>query len=72
MAQQNGKKNNTRKTTNKNVKKTKPRSSNKEFVLNKQLIAVILFAIIIFKKKANHNSENVSNDREGGAEEWKK
>ena len=47
MAQQNGKKNNTRKTTNKNVKKTKPRSSNKEFVLNKQLTAVILFAIAI-------------------------
>ena len=33
------------------------------------VIAGILFAIIIFKKKANHNSENVSNDREGGAEE---
>ena len=47
MAQQKGKKNNTRKTTNKNVKKTKPRSSNKEFVLNKQLTAVILFAIAI-------------------------
>ena len=47
MAQQKGKKKNTSKKTNTNVKKTKSRATNKDFVINKQLMAVILFAVSI-------------------------
>ena len=47
MAQQKGKKKNTSKKTNTNVKRTKSRATNKDFVINKQLTAVILFAVSI-------------------------